>query len=299
MRQLARREAESPGLIEALLRRLRGFAGQPQPEGNLRETLEELIEEAEDEENQQFSEEEKELLLNALSFGQLRADDVMVPRADIKGVAAGASLSDVVAAVQSVGHSRLVVYRGSMDDVLGMVTVKDLLPFWDNREGFELERVTRPVLIVPPSMRVLDLLLEMRGKRTHMAVVVDEFGGTDGLITLEDLVEEILGELRDEHEKSKVPEILENADGTVDADARVYLEDLEERLGEGLLTEEEHDEADTLGGLIFTLLDRVPAKGEVVPHPSGFEFEVLEADPRRVKRVRIHRPRPATSAAAD
>jgi CBS domain containing-hemolysin-like protein len=294
MRQLARKEQESPGFVEALMRRLRGIAGRPETDGGLRETLEELIEESEDSEARELGEQERELLLNALSFGGLRVDDVMVPRADIKGVPEGSGLAEVVAALRAAGHSRLVIYRGSLDDVLGMVSVKDLLPFWGKADAFALESVMRPVLIVPPSMRVLELLLEMRDKRLQMAVVVDEFGGTDGLVTLEDLVEELVGELEDEHEKAKPPQIVQNPDGTVDVDARVYLEDLQEDLGIGLVSEEDEDEADTLGGLIFTLLDRVPSKGEMVRHPSGLELEVLEADPRRVKRVRIHRPKGST-----
>ncbi len=289
MRQLARKEQENPGFVEALMRRLRGMAGRPEADGGLREQLEELIEEAEDSEQRQLREDERELLLNALAFGELRVDDVMVPRADIKGVPETATLPELIAALRAAGHSRLVIYRGSLDDVLGMVSVKDLLGYWGKDERFVLAEAMRPVLVVPPSMRVLELLLEMRDKRLQMAVVVDEFGGTDGLVTLEDLVEELVGELQDEHEKTKPPQIVQNADGTLDVDARAYLEDLQEKLGVPLVDEEDEDEADTLGGLIFTLLDRVPAKGEVVKHPSGLELEVVEADPRRVKRVRIHR----------
>lgn len=289
MRSGDRREPEAIGLIEAIVRRLRGMGGRGDNDGGgLREALEELIEDKDEEE--QLGEDARELVRNALSFADLRVDDVMVPRADIKGVPADASLAEVVAALRNTGHSRLVVYRGSLDDVLGMVNVRDLLPFWGDGAGFVLERVMRPILIVPPSMRVLDLLIEMRGKHSQMAVVVDEFGGTDGLVTLEDMVEEIVGELSDEQDTRKEPQIVQNADGTLDADARVYLDDLEERLELSLLEEDERDEIDTLGGLIFNLLDRVPAKGEIVRHPSGLELEVLEADPRRIGRVRIHRP---------
>jgi magnesium and cobalt transporter len=291
MRQLARPEQESPGLIEGIVRRLRALGGgREHDSGGLRDALAELIDDAEAEDKQPLGAKARELLLNALSFGELRVDDVMVPRADIRGVAAGASLAEIVRQMRTTGHSRLLVYRGSLDDVLGSVTVKDLLVFWGDGAGYDLEKLTRPVLIVPPSMRVLDLLVEMRDKHTQMAAVVDEFGGTDGLVTLEDLVSEIIGELRDEHDQHKAPQLIENADGTVDADARIWLDDLEKAFGVRLLGEEERDEADTLGGLIFNLLDRVPAKGEVVTHPSGLELEVLEADPRRIKRVRIHRP---------
>ena len=296
MRQLAKREPTPPTLLESLIRRVRDLAWRGESEGNgLRDALEELIAEAEEEGVTAFSEDERELVRNALSFGELRVDDVMVPRADIRGVEVSSSLREVIRTMQAAGHSRLLVYRENLDDVLGIVHIKDLLAFWGDGESFSLEQVMRPVLAVPPSMRVLDLLLEMRVARNRMAVVVDEFGGTDGLVTIEDLVEEIVGELEDEHDRASQPQLVENPDGTIDADGRIDLEELEETLGFPLLGEEERDEADTLGGLIFTLVDRVPARGEIVPHPSGLEFEVLEADPRRIKRVRIRR-RPSQPA---
>ena len=287
MRQLARREEPPPTLLDAFLRRLReitwlGEAGN----GSLRETLEDLIEEAEEEAGARFSHEERALVRNALTFGELRVNDVMVPRADIQGIEVGADIASVVATMRQAGRSRLLVYRGTLDDVVGIVHVKDLLPFWGDGEAFSLEGVMRPVLVVPPSMRVIDLLLEMRATRNHVAIVVDEFGGTDGLVTLQDLVEEIVGEMQGERERARQT-LVTNADGTIDAAGRADLDELEERLGVQLLGEDERDEADTLGGLIFTLLDRVPTRGELVKHPSGIEFEVLDADPRRIKRVRI------------
>jgi magnesium and cobalt transporter len=299
MRQLAKREQPPPSLLETLLRRVRDLAWRNEGEANgLRDTLEELITEAEQEGATAFSEEERELVRNALSFGELRVDDVMVPRADLKGVEVGSPLRDVIRAMQAASHSRLLVYRENLDDVLGIVHIKDLLVYWGDGDSFALEQVMRPLLVVPPSMRVLDLLLEMRATRKRMAVVVDEFGGTDGLVTIEDLVEEIVGELEDEYDRAAPPQLVENEDGTIDADGRVYLDELEEKLGVPLLEEEERDEADTLGGLIFTLVDRVPTRGEIVAHPSGLEFEVLDADPRRIKRVRIRR-RPAGDPAAE
>lgn len=296
MKQLAKRESSPPSLIESLVRRVRELAwrGENEP-GSLRDALEELIADAEEEGAATFSEEGVELVRNALSFGELRVDDVMIPRADIRGVPVDSPLKDVIGAMQAAGHSRLVVYRENLDDVLGIVHIKDLLSFWGDGETFQLEQVMRPVLVVPPSMRVLDLLLEMRATRSRMAVVVDEFGGTDGLVTIEDLVEQIVGELEDEHDRTGPPQLVENADGTIDADGRVDLEALEAKLGFHLLDEEDRDEADTLGGLIFTLVDRVPTRGEVVTHPSGARFEVLEADPRRIKRVRV-RPHPLEPA---
>jgi CBS domain containing-hemolysin-like protein len=290
MKQLAKREPPQPSLLDSFVRRVRELAWRSESEpGGVREALEDLLAEAEGEGARAFSEEGRELVRNALEFSELRVDDVMVPRADIKGVAQGSGLREVVEAMRGAGHSRLVVYRDHLDDVVGVVHLKDLLPFWGDGETFSLEQTMRPVLVVPPSMRVLDLLLEMRRTSKRIAVVVDEFGGTDGLVTIEDMVEELVGELAEEPAEAGQPQLIENADGTIDADGRVWLDELEERLGFHLLDGEERDEADTVGGLILTLVDRVPARGEIVAHPAGLELEVLDADPRRIKRVRVRR----------
>jgi CBS domain containing-hemolysin-like protein len=280
-------------LLQGLLVRLRLLGGRRNGDAHtLREQLEELIEEDEGEERNdraEFSEQERTLLLNALSFGELQVRDVMVPRSDIKAVEIDADLPSVVAVMRSAMHTRLPVYRQTLDDIVGMVHIKDMLPFWGDGQDFTVERIVRDVLFVPPSMRVLDLLLQMRDTGIHMAVVVDEYGGTDGLATIEDLVEEIIGEIQDEHDKILPPQIVELPDGAFEADARVEVEELEQRLGLELLEEERREDVYTLGGLLFTLLDRVPARGEVVRHPAGIEFEVLDADPRRIKRLRIRR----------
>ena len=279
-------------LLTGLLTRLRVLARRRNGESHsLRETLEELIEEDEDETQHraEFTEQERELLLNALSFGELQVWDVMVPRSDIQAIEITAGLAEVVGAMRHAMHTRLPVYRDNLDDVIGMVHIKDLLPYWGDGAEFKLEPIIREVLFVPPSMRVLDLLLQMRDTGVHMAIVVDEYGGTDGLATIEDLVEEIVGEIQDEHDKIVPPQITEVRDGALEADARVEVEELERRLGLQLLDEERREDVDTLGGLIFTLLDRVPARGEIVRHPAGIEFEVLEADPRRIKKLRILR----------
>jgi len=287
-------------LLHGLLMRLRILAKRRNGDGHsLRETLEELIEEHEEEEGTQdrteFTDEERELLLNALSFGELQVWDVMVPRSDVKAIAATASLAEVVETMRGGMHTRLPVYRENLDEVIGMVHIKDLLPYWGDGAEFVLERILREVLFVPPSMRVLDLLLQMRDTGIHMAIVVDEYGGTDGLATIEDLVEEIVGEIQDEHDKILPPRITELPDGALEADGRVEVEDLEAKLGLRLLEPDRREDVDTLAGLIFTLLDRVPARGEVIRHPAGVEFEVLDADPRRIKRLRILRTEPATA----
>ncbi len=288
MRQLAREPNTSPSLLEGLLRRLREVASGESSTGGLRETLEDLLEEEEAGGGaEQFTADERELLLNALSFGELRVDDVMVPRADIRAIEIEAGLDEIVATMRSAGHSRLLVYRETLDDVVGLVHIKDLLPFWGDGERFRLADVMRPVPVVPPSMRVLDLLLEMRKSHAHMVAVVDEFGGTDGLVTVEDLVVELLGEIHDEHRADEPAQLVQRPDGAIEADARVDLDDLEEQLGCKLLTEDERDEVDTLGGLIVTMADRIPGVGEEVRHPAGFVFHILDADLRRIKRVLI------------
>jgi magnesium and cobalt transporter len=292
------REANA-SLLHGLLTRLRLLAGRRNGDGHtLRETLEELIEENEEEGRRsgEFTEEERSLLLNALSFGELQVLDVMVPRADIKAIEVGADIGSVIAAMREAMHTRLPVYRNTLDEVIGMVHIKDMLPFWGDGAEFQLERIKRETLFVPHSMRVLDLLLQMRDTGVHMAIVVDEYGGTDGMVTIEDMVEEIVGEIQDEHDKILPPRITELADGTLEADARVEVEDLEKQLGLSLLDEERREDVDTLSGLIFTLLDRLPARGEVVHHPAGIDFEVIEADPRRIKRLRILRRAPASDA---
>ena len=282
---------DHPTLAQALLTRLNTLLRKRGGDGNtLRETLEELIEENEADDQQsarEFSEEERAILLNALSFGELQLWDVMVPRSDIKALDITSSLNEVVSAMRESTHTRMPVVRETLDDIAGMVHLKDLLPFWGDGKHFKLKTIMRELLYVPPSMKVLDLLMKMRDTGTHMAIVVDEYGGTDGMVTIEDLVEEIVGEIQDEHDKILPPSLTEHPDGTLEADARVDVEDLEKHLGIELLEEDRREDVDTLGGLIFTLLDRVPARGEIVPHPGGLEFEMLDADPRRVKRVLI------------
>jgi magnesium and cobalt transporter len=230
-------------------------------DGNsVRETIEGLIEEH-PETGDAIDEHERVLLTNVLKQRNATVEQIMVPRADIVSVQVTAPISNVVKLLVEEGHSRVPVYRESLDEVIGMVHIKDLA-------------------------RVLDLLLDMRIKRTHMAMVVDEYGGIDGLVTIEDLVEQIVGEIEDEHDEDEEPELTDRADGTIVADARVTLTDFVERYGH-MLSAEESSELDTLGGLVVRLAGRVPNRGELVSHPTGMEFEVIDADPRRIKRMRI------------
>ncbi len=232
---------------------------------------------------------ERVMLANLLRFGELRVDDVMVPRADVVAVEHTIGLDDLVRVMIEQGHSRLPVYRDTMDDVIGMVHVRDLLPFWGGAQPFELNRILRRALFVPPSMRVLDLLLQMRTSRTHLALVVDEYGGVDGVVTIEDLVEEIVGEIQDEHDVEEGPMLVERPGRVIEANARAPIEELEAKLGVRLLDPEEVEDVDTVSGMVTSFLGRVPVRGELFSHPAGVEFEVLDADPRRVKRVRVRR----------
>jgi len=254
---------------------------------SVREELEELIEERE-EDDEPIDPHERTLLGNILKLHELVAADVMVQRVDIVGVEVDTPFDDVVRLFVEQGHSRFPVYRETLDDVVGMVHVKDVLPYVADRRPVRLAKIIRKVLFVPPSMPVLDLLLQMRLSRVHMAMVVDEFGGIDGLVTIEDLIEEIVGEIEDEHDDADSPKLIDRVDGSAIADARTRIEDFEARAGFKVLPPESEEEVETLGGLVFTLAGRVPQRGETIEHPAGLSFEILDADPRRVKRVRVH-----------
>jgi magnesium and cobalt transporter len=218
---------------------------------------------------------------------ELNAGDVMVPRVDIVAFDVDQPFSDVVRCMVEQGHSRVPVYRETLDDVIGFVHVKDVLAPVADRRPARLERLLRKVLYVAPSLPILDLLVQMRQARTHIAMVIDEFGGIDGLVTIEDLIEEIVGDIEDEHDIPETPTLIERPDGSIIADARLPIDALEEQHGIELRPAGEEETVDTLGGLVFTLAGRVPKRGEVIVHPDGIEFEVLDADPRRVKRLRV------------
>ena len=255
-------------------------------DGSIRDTLEELIEERE-ESDQPINEDERLLLANIFELRDRTVHDVMVPRADIVAIEVETALSDIIDVITDEGHSRLPVYGETLDDAMGFIHAKDVLAWRGAEANFSPSRILRRVLFVAPSMQVLELLLEMRVKRAHMALVVDEYGGVDGLVTIEDLVEEIVGEIEDEHDQNDDPALTPAADGSLIADARVTVEYLEETVGPILDSDEEREDIDTLGGLVFSLAGRVPIRGELIRHSSGVEFEVLEADPRRIRRLRL------------
>lgn len=273
---------------------VKALFGFRQTEVSLRESLEEALEEHEEEfEGETLGASEREMLFNVLDYSALTVDDVMVPRGDIVAVPCDVSFGEMVAVFAQAAHSRMPVYRDTLDDVQGMVHVKDVLKVVADKadtSAFKIGEIQRRVLFVPAAMKVVDLMAKMRQGRTHMAIVVDEYGGTDGLVTVEDIVEEVIGEIDDEHDEIDTPDIIALADGGYDADARAEIADLEELLGIDLLPDDQDEDVDTVGGLVFSLAGYVPEIGEIIPHQSGYKFEVVDADPRRISKVRIYQP---------
>jgi len=261
-------------------------------ESTLRDEIEEAIESREGEvpSATDLSHVERQMLLNILHFGEKTAGDVAVQRSDIFAVPAETGFEGLIDAFAEAGHSRMPVYEGSLDTVIGMIHVKDV--FAVQVSGApppeDIRTLMRMPVYVPESMGMLDLLARMRAERVHLAIVVDEFGGTEGLLTIEDVVEEIVGEIEDEHDEEPLGLLIQEDDGVWDADARAELTDVAETIDARLGAVEE--DVDTLGGLAFVLAGRVPHVGEMLEHPSGWRLEVVDSDPRRVRRLRLHPP---------
>ena len=252
----------------------------------MRDELTDLIETSISEMESGFDINEGLLLRNMLGLRDITAEDVMVPRADIVSVDIADGFDSVMRQISEASHSRVPAYEGGVDSIVGMLHIKDLLLHLLQEKQPALSGLLRPVLFVSPSIRLLELLQEMRLKRQHLALVVDEYGGIDGLITIEDLVEEIVGEIQDEHDDDEAPHVEIAHDGSATANARLEISVLEDMFGD-LLDESEREEVDTIGGLVFSLAGRVPVRGEVIRHPSGLEFEILDSDPRRISIIRI------------
>ncbi|WP_336760018.1 hemolysin family protein [Asaia sp. VD9] len=233
---------------------------------------------------------ERALITNVLHLREKTADDVMVPRADIVSMSADITLDEALAFMRRENHSRVPVYREHLDNVIGMIHVKDLIAYIGTSEAFDIEPLLRQPLLVAPQIPVLDLLLQMRQRRTHLALVIDEYGGVDGLVTIEDLVETIVGDISDEHDEPVSAMISERADGSFDLDARLPVDELEGFMGP-LLTEAEREaEIETVGGLVFRLAGHVPIRGEVFTHESGLVFRVTDADARHIRALRMRVP---------
>jgi CBS domain containing-hemolysin-like protein len=292
-------ESRSISLLKRLAQALRGGQGAHA----MRESLEEVIEESE-RQSSELSQQERVMLSNLLKFGELKISDVMVPRADIVAVEENTKLRELVADYREAQHSRLPVYRETLDDPTGLVHIKDALAQlqfeadgtvrWPNVTAAQIKR---EILFVPPSMPARDLLVKMQTSHMHLALVIDEYGGTDGLVSIEDLIEEIVGDIDDEHDVDDSPRLRALPGGGYEADARLDLEDFKAQTGIDLALKDGDEEIDTLGGLVVSLVGRLPLRGEIIPHPSGFEFEILEADPRRIKRLRLRPPPPAAAPA--
>ena len=260
-------------------------------EPTLRDQIEEAIEEAEDASPVagDLSPPERQMLRNLLHFGDQTAGEIAVTRGDIIAVPSDISFEELIAAFADAGHSRLPVYGESLDNVIGMVHIKDVfIASVDASRERSLKALMRDPLFVPESMGVIELLARMRSQRIHLAIVVDEFGGTEGLVTIEDVVEEIVGDIEDEHDEAEAGMLTMLEDGLWEADARIELEELAQAVDRRLSSDD--DEVDTLGGLIFLLVGHIPAKGECITHPSGWKLEAVDSDPRRIIRVRLHAP---------
>ena len=267
------------------------FGGDREP--TLRDQIEDAIDEAEEgkEVSGDLSSQERQMLRNMLHFGDRTAGEIAVTRGEIVSVPATISFAELEATFADAGHSRLPVYGESLDEVVGMVHIKDVfVAARDPSIDRSLKALMRNPLFVPESMGVLDLLARMRAERMHLAIVVDEFGGTEGLVTIEDVVEEIVGDIEDEHDEEAASRLVLLDDGLWEADARLELEELAEAIDSRLATDD--DEVDTLGGLVFLLAGKIPAQGEHVIHPSGWRLEAVDADPRKILRVRLHAPEP-------
>jgi len=326
--------AQNLGSMQRLRRSIGEKLGLSPP-ANPRKQILEILQQDAQTTSPEFSRQESSMLRNILRFDSLRVDDVMLPRADIIAIDEQASLGELFQLFESSSHSRIPLYGETLDDPRGMVHIKDLILWITARSRKQDEgnpkpkekisksvalrlvesderivklaamdltssiasiKIRRSMLYVPPSMPVLDLFLRMQSTRTHLALVVDEYGGTDGLVTIEDLVEEVVGEIEDEHDVEDSSSLVVHPTRGLLAKARTPIDELELHLGYNLLSHEEDDDIDSLGGLVFALAKRVPVCGEIVRHPSGIEFEVLDADPRRIKRLRIHIPKNGLTA---
>lgn len=284
-----------PGLFS----RLRAVFSSPHDVDDAAATLAET---ATSDSDEATGEARRAMIERVVAFDEKKVFDVMAPRADIFAVDINTPLDELVKTFADAGHSRMPIYRGDLDDPVGMVHIKDVVGLLSDgapqaEDGPVLKSLKRDLLYAPPSMRVTDLLLRMQASRIHMALVIDEFGGTDGLVTIEDLVEEIVGEINDEHDDDADPAMTPAPDGGWIADARVELQTFEAETGATLAVSE--DEIDTLGGYVFSLAGRVPQRGEIIASPSGFDMEIAEADARKIRRLRIRESRRVRSEAAE
>ena len=241
-----------------------------------------------DNSSRELTPEEKNMLNNVIGFGESRVEDCMVPRADIVGLEVDTDVKDILKIFSESNHSRIPVYKETLDNPIGMLHMKDLISVFSDKnfDDIDIEKFLREILFVPPSMKSRDLLVRMQTSRIHMALVIDEYGGTDGLVTIEDLIEEIIGEIEDELFEEDLDRI-KIYDNYIDSSARASIEEINDIVGKSLFTDDIDEEINTIGGLVFVLAGRVPQRGELINHPLGFEIEITDADSRRIKKVRL------------
>ena len=241
-----------------------------------------------DNSSRELTPEEKDMLNNVIGFGESRVEDCMVPRADIVGLELDTDVKDILKIFSESNHSRIPVYKETLDNPIGMLHMKDLISVFSDKnfDDIDIEKFLREILFVPPSMKSRDLLVRMQTSRIHMALVIDEYGGTDGLVTIEDLIEEIIGEIEDELFEEDLDRI-KIYDNYIDSSARASIEEINDIVGKSLFTDDIDEEINTIGGLVFVLAGRVPQRGELINHPLGFEIEITDADSRRIKKVRL------------
>jgi magnesium and cobalt transporter len=258
---------------------------------SLKQAIEDLMDDHDDQQDDDLEEsrvsvQERLLISNILTLREESVDDVMIPRADIIAVDVSTTQQDLMALLAEYQFSRIPVYRDQLDDILGTIHIKDILAQLAKGDAVVINDLIRPVPIVSPSMGVLDLILFMKEKRKHMVMVIDEYGGIDGLVTVGDVIETIVGEIEDEYNQPSEDELVEKSDGTLIVNGRVDLDEFEEKYGQ-VFSKDEHEDADTLAGLVFATVGRVPARGEIIQHDSGLEFEILDATPRHINRMKI------------
>ena len=240
-----------------------------------------------------ISKHERLMLLNILKIDGIRSSDIMIPRADIGAVELNDSFEKVLEVFIKEAHSRVPIYEKNLDNIIGMIHIKDLVNYQNQKktESNFLQNLKREILEIPPSMPVLDLLLKMQLTRLHMGIVIDEYGCTDGLVTIEDVIEEITGEIEDEHDEKNLPMLIKSSLNTFEASARIEIDELQKVTNVEFLNSYDNDDVDTLGGLIFSITGRVPQRGEIIKHSSGTTFEIKDADPMKIKSVKVTTPK--------
>ncbi|MDA0707833.1 MAG: hemolysin family protein [Proteobacteria bacterium] len=286
-------EPEEPLKLEnGLWGRIKKFFIRSKMVSQLKESLEDVIEELEADDGT-LGEDERSIIMNTLTFRDLKVDEIKVPRADIVAIDESLPFEEMMDVFTKAHTSRLPVYRVTLDEVIAMVHIKDAFKVYMKHSADKqfppIKTIQRPILFVPPSMKLIDLLTKMQSTRIHMALVVDEYGGTDGLLTIEDLVEQIVGDIEDEHDINEGVLLRELPDGKLLVDARMPIDELEGLLGLDFLTDDQDDDVDTIGGLVFTLAGHIPQKGERIVHENGMSFEIIDGDSRYIKSILIHR----------